>query len=69
LRQSPALPNGTEALAVICLLLIGLFRATFSPCTTKCAKFEFWPSNGEKWVVSRKKISIQDGEHHKTCGQ
>jgi len=53
------LPFGTEALAVICPLLIGLSRTTFSPCTTKFAKFEFSGLNAENWVIDYEKMPIQ----------
>jgi hypothetical protein len=54
------LPVGAEALAVICPLLIGLSRTTFSPCTDKFAKFHFLARSAEKWVVGYKKMSIQE---------
>jgi len=54
------LPFGTEALAVICPLLIDGSQDIFSACMSKFANLDFLLPNVEKWVLRCKKMLIYD---------
>jgi hypothetical protein len=60
------LPVGTEALAVICPLLIDRSPRFFSACILEFVKFDFLASNAEKWVINYKKMPIRIARHRNT---